>query len=154
MAMIIQEQIGRGREIVAHVLLWSILLVVIVLLNMFVFYSDAHAKGWSWFLTHIHPRHACGFGEHEIIGSFYGTGYRTANGEHYRPWGISAAHRTLPFHSTVTIRNPRNERTLAVRINDRGPYIHGVSADGAIDLSLGAAKQLGMTQSEWICVRY
>lgn len=77
--------------------------------------------------------------------SFYGVGERlnrhTANGEVYRPHGITAAHRTLPFGSRVKVSH--GSRSVVVRVNDRGP----ASWTGrCIDLSLGAARKLGMVK--------
>lgn len=113
--------------------------------------TPAPAQGWGWFLKHIRPTGACSSGR-EIIGSIYWDGTHNADGSRFRPHGISAAHRHLPFGTVVTIRNPKNGRSLAVIIKDRGPYIRGVHADGAIDLSLGAARALGMTQSQYVCM--
>jgi rare lipoprotein A len=64
----------------------------------------------------------------------------TASGEHMNPNAMTAAHKTLPLGSIVTVRNHRNGRSLSVRINDRGPYIRG----RVIDLSPGAARVLGV----------
>lgn len=64
----------------------------------------------------------------------------TANGEHMDPNAMTAAHKTLPFGSMVTVRNHRNGRTVTVRINDRGPYVRG----RVIDLSPGAARVVGL----------
>jgi rare lipoprotein A len=122
----------------------------VVLVMMF----GANAAGWDWFLKNIRPTGQCGFGQQEIIGSIYWHGKRTANGERFKPDGISAAHRSLPFGTIVTVRNQRNGRTASVRINDRGPYIKGVRPNGAIDLSRGAARALGMTFSEYVCVNW
>ncbi len=75
-------------------------------------------------------------------GSWYGKtfhGKRTANGEHYNMYECTAAHPTLPFNTIVRVTNLRNNRSINVRINDRGPY-HGKRI---IDLSYYAAKQLG-----------
>ena len=77
--------------------------------------------------------------------SFYGAGERlsrhTASGEVFRPQGVTAAHRTLPFGSRVRVTH--GSRSIIVRINDRGP----ARATGrCIDLSLGAARQLGMVK--------
>ena len=54
--------------------------------------------------------------------------------------GISAAHRTLPLGTVVRVVNLKNGRSIECRINDRGPYVDG----RVIDMSLGAAKKLGM----------
>jgi rare lipoprotein A len=76
--------------------------------------------------------------------SFYGdelAGNRTANGEAFVPSAISAAHKTLPLPSYVEVTALGTGRTILVRINDRGPFTN----DRLIDLSLGAARQLGIT---------
>jgi rare lipoprotein A (peptidoglycan hydrolase) len=64
----------------------------------------------------------------------------TANGEHMNPNAMTAAHKSLPMGSRVTVFNRRNGRTVTVRINDRGPYVTG----RVIDLSPGAARVLGV----------
>lgn len=56
---------------------------------------------------------------------------------------LTAAHRTLPFNTTVRVRNLDNSRQVIVRINDRGPF----KDNRVIDLSLGAAKEIGMISS-------
>ncbi len=75
--------------------------------------------------------------------SWYGRkfhGRKTSNGEIYDMYGISAAHKTLPFGTVVRVTNLRNGRRLDVRINDRGPFAKG----RIIDLSYGAAEKLGL----------
>jgi rare lipoprotein A (peptidoglycan hydrolase) len=62
----------------------------------------------------------------------------TANGEHMNPNAMTAAHKSLPMGSRVTVFNKRNGRSVTVRINDRGPYVTG----RVIDLSPGAARVL------------
>jgi rare lipoprotein A len=64
----------------------------------------------------------------------------TANGEHMNPDAMTAAHKSLPMGSRVTVTNRRNGRSATVRINDRGPYVAG----RVIDLSPGAARVLGV----------
>jgi len=64
----------------------------------------------------------------------------TANGEHMNPNAMTAAHKSLPIGSIVTVHNQRNGRAATVRINDRGPYVTG----RVIDLSPGAARVLGV----------
>lgn len=73
--------------------------------------------------------------------SYYGSesGSRTANGEHFRPNGLTAAHRTLPFGTRLRVCY--RGACVVVRVNDRGPYIRGRS----LDLSAGAARQIGLT---------
>ena len=64
----------------------------------------------------------------------------TANGEHMDPNAMTAAHKSLPIGSRVTVTNKSNGRSVTVRINDRGPYVTG----RVIDLSPGAAHVLGV----------
>ncbi|CAA6809971.1 MAG: Rare lipoprotein A precursor [uncultured Sulfurovum sp.] len=75
-------------------------------------------------------------------GSWYGKRFQgrlTANGERYNMYAYTAAHKTLPFNTMVKVTNLKNNRSIIVRINDRGPYIKG----RIIDLSYLAAKKLG-----------
>lgn len=67
----------------------------------------------------------------------------TASGERLRHGANTAAHKTLPFGSKVRVTNRRNGRSIIVRINDRGPFIHG----RVIDLTKGGAKRLGFINS-------
>ncbi len=69
-------------------------------------------------------------------------GARTASGEPYVPTKLTAAHRTLPFGTYVSVTNLHNNKSVVVRINDRGPFIQG----RVIDLSQTAANQIGMTR--------
>jgi rare lipoprotein A len=78
------------------------------------------------------------------MASWYGNelrGRKTAIGETFNPDGMTAAHRTLPLPSYVEVTSLDTGKTILVRVNDRGPY-HG---NRLIDLSLGAARQLGMS---------
>jgi rare lipoprotein A len=76
-------------------------------------------------------------------------GPRTANGEVFNPASASAAHKTLPMPSYVEVTSLDTGRTILVRINDRGPF----SNDRLIDLSEGAARQLGINPKEVAAVR-
>ena len=76
------------------------------------------------------------------IASWYGPefrGRRTANGERFNPKALTAAHPSLPFQTRLKVTNPKNGRSVTVRVNDRGP-----GYGRAIDLSEEAAKQLGI----------
>jgi rare lipoprotein A len=77
------------------------------------------------------------------MASYYKSGRLTANGERFNPHGLTAAHRKLKFGTKVRVTNLRNGQSVVVRINDRGPFIRG----RVIDLSLGAAKVIGLTKS-------
>ena len=77
------------------------------------------------------------------LASWYGRkfhGRRTASGEVYDMYAMTAAHRTLPLPSYVRVSNPANGRTVIVRVNDRGPFVKG----RIIDLSYTAALKLGL----------
>jgi rare lipoprotein A len=65
---------------------------------------------------------------------------QTASGEAMDPGALTAAHRTLPFGTEVTVINRDNGRAVVVRINDRGPFVRG----RVIDLSPAAARALGV----------
>lgn len=80
------------------------------------------------------------------VASYYGKefhGRKTACGEKYCMDSMTAAHKTLPFNTWVKVTNLSNNKSVIVRINDRGPYSH----KRIIDLSYGAAKDIGMIQS-------
>ncbi|WP_041934058.1 septal ring lytic transglycosylase RlpA family protein [Gloeothece verrucosa] len=77
------------------------------------------------------------------MASWYGPGFhgrRTANGERFNQRDLTAAHRYLPFGTLVRVTNLNNNRSVTVRINDRGPFVRG----RIIDLSAGAANVLGL----------
>ena len=84
---------------------------------------------------------------HEVgTASWYGNetlrrsgGQMTANGEAFDPRKPTAAHRLLPLPTHVRVTNLENNRSIIVRVNDRGPFVKG----RIIDLSAGAARQLG-----------
>lgn len=79
------------------------------------------------------------------VASWYGRrfhGRLTANGEIYDMYQVSAAHPTLPIPSYARVTNLANGRSVIVRINDRGPFLHGRS----IDLSFAAAAKLGYVE--------
>ena len=78
--------------------------------------------------------------------SFYSkhlTGRKTASGERYDPKALTAAHRTLPLGTQVKVVNPKNDRSVVVTVNDRGP----VPKNRVIDLSGAAADELDMKKS-------
>jgi rare lipoprotein A (peptidoglycan hydrolase) len=78
-------------------------------------------------------------------GSWYGrwhNGRKTASGERFNMYQMTAAHRTLPLGTIVRVTNPANGKTVKVKINDRGPYIAG----RVIDLSAAAAAALGISR--------
>ncbi|WP_460802770.1 septal ring lytic transglycosylase RlpA family protein [Nocardiopsis aegyptia] len=84
--------------------------------------------------------------------SFYGDGFHgatTANGETFDTYGMTAAHKTLPFDTMVKVTNPDNGKSVTVRINDRGPYIDGRCLDlstAAFDQIIGTGAGVGTVQ--------
>lgn len=75
--------------------------------------------------------------------SFYSkkaTGAKTASGERLHHDSMTCAHRTLPFGTWLVVTHEGNGRSVAVRVNDRGPYV----GNRIVDLSWGAAKELNM----------
>lgn len=83
--------------------------------------------------------------EQSGVGSWYGRkfhGQRTSSGEIYDMFAMTAAHPTLPIPSYARVTNPRNGRSVIVRVNDRGPFLHS----RVIDLSYAAAHRLGYVQ--------
>jgi rare lipoprotein A len=80
------------------------------------------------------------------IASVYGNGdgyawRKTASGARMNPHALTAAHRTLPFGTRVTVINKRNGKRVVVQISDRGPFIRG----RIIDLSPAAARAIGFS---------
>ncbi len=80
------------------------------------------------------------------IASWYGKdfhGKKTSNGEIYDMYAMTAAHKTLPLGTYVRVHNLGNNRRVAVRVNDRGPFVRG----RIIDLSYTAANEIGIVGS-------
>jgi rare lipoprotein A len=76
------------------------------------------------------------------VASFY-TDTRTASGEKFNPEELTAAHPTLPFGTKLRVTNAVTGRSVTVRVNDRGPYVHG----RVVDVTHSAAQALGMVGS-------
>lgn len=79
----------------------------------------------------------------EGVASWYGPkfhGRLTANGERYDMYGLTAAHRTLPFNTMLRVENLDNGKSVVVRVNDRGPF----AKNRIIDLSKKAAQEIDM----------
>ena len=88
------------------------------------------------------PAQAGGAHQFSGVAAYYDTHYhgRTANGSRYNPSLLTAAHRSLPFGTRLRVTELRSGRSVDVIVNDRGPFNRG----RVLDLSLAAAKQLGM----------
>lgn len=98
----------------------------------------AYQVGGRWYQPREQP-------DYDRIGiaSWYGSdfhGRKTANGEIFDMGALTAAHPTLPMPSYAYVTNLSNDRTILVRINDRGPYV----GDRMIDLSRQSAEVLGL----------
>jgi rare lipoprotein A len=93
------------------------------------------------------PKSACNGGQ-RVVSAYYWEGRHTASGQPFNPHGMTAAHRTLPFGTRLNVTNPRTGKTVNVLINDRGPYVRGVS----LDLSLGAAQAIGLQGTGSVCI--
>ncbi|MBR0700186.1 septal ring lytic transglycosylase RlpA family protein [Bradyrhizobium diazoefficiens] len=83
----------------------------------------------------------CAHAGESVLASWYGfeSGSRTANGERFNPHALTCAHRSLPFGTRLLVAY--QGRSVVCRVNDRGPFIAGRS----LDLSLGAARAIGLT---------
>ena len=76
------------------------------------------------------------------VSSWYGKDFHgklTANGEVYDMYGVTAAHKELPLNTVARVTNIDNDKSIILRINDRGPFVKG----RILDCSMGAAKKLG-----------
>lgn len=78
------------------------------------------------------------FGEASYYGTYF-HGRPTASGEKYNQFALTAAHKTLPLGTVVKVTNAQNNKSVYVKVNDRGPYVKG----RIIDLSTKAAELLG-----------
>ncbi|MBI3702463.1 MAG: hypothetical protein HY244_01105 [Rhizobiales bacterium] len=144
--------------------------IAIGLLASLLTLNAANAAGWGSVHLYVKPTGKCA--GQEVLASHYSVGTRTANGERFDANGNTAAARTWPLGTTLTVTNPHNGRSLTVRINDTGPwgiaYKNGRSltvrindtgpwgiayAQGArLDLARGAAQRLGMRGAQYVCV--
>jgi rare lipoprotein A len=111
--------------------------------------QSAHAGPKNRANRSAHSEHVAGANGHASrfrqlgIASWYGHGFhgrRTANGEHFDMYAMTAAHRTLPLGAYVRVTSLATSKSVIVRINDRGPFARG----RIIDLSYLAATELGM----------
>lgn len=91
--------------------------------------------------------------ENTTIASYYGKehhGKKTASKERFDMYDLTAAHRTLAFGTKVKVTNISNDKSVVVRINDRGPFIKSRS----LDLSYGAFKEISNIKKGKITVKY
>ncbi|NLO10929.1 MAG: septal ring lytic transglycosylase RlpA family protein [Candidatus Cloacimonetes bacterium] len=83
--------------------------------------------------------------ERMVASYYYGKfhGRKTASGERFDQYALTCAHKTLPFQTILKVTNPKNGKSVVVRVNDRGPFTRGRD----IDLSYAAAQEIGMLQA-------
>ena len=89
----------------------------------------------------------------EGIASYYGSyfhGRKTASGELYNQYKLTAAHKTLPLGTVVKVTNLSNSKSVFVKINDRGPFVKGRD----LDLSKGAYQKIASLSSGVIKIKY
>ena len=111
--------------------------------------SRSKSYGFAWYFANqsqAEGKGACS--GNRVVATWYQSGRRTATGAAFNPNSHTAAHRTLPFGSRVTVTNPRNGQSVIVTINDRGPFTRGVT----LDLARGAARSIGMNGTQQVCM--
>ena len=101
----------------------------------------ANAAGWATVHRYVKPSGNCA--GQEILASYYHTGKRTASGERFDANGNTAAARTWPLGTSLTVTNPHNGKTLTVRVNDTGPWGLSYKMGARLDLARGAARRSG-----------
>ncbi|MDZ4182315.1 MAG: septal ring lytic transglycosylase RlpA family protein [Candidatus Cloacimonadaceae bacterium] len=84
-------------------------------------------------------------GQRMVASYYYGKfhGRKTASGERFNQYALTCAHKSLPFQTILKVTNPKNGKSVIVRVNDRGPFIRGRD----IDLSYAAAEEIGMLRA-------
>jgi rare lipoprotein A (peptidoglycan hydrolase) len=88
-----------------------------------------------------------------VKASWYGPGFDgryTASGEIFNQSFFTAAHKSLPFGSLLIVTNPKNDKQVIVKVNDRGPFVQGRD----IDLSKAAAAELGVLKKGISSLKY
>lgn len=112
--------------------------------------TAADAGGWSTVHRYVKKSGSCA--GQEVLASHYSSGRRTASGERFDANGNTAAARTWPLGTSLTVTNPKNGRSLVVRVNDTGPYGTAYRMGARLDLARGAARRLGMSGAQYLCV--
>ena len=113
-------------------------------------FTSANAAGWS--SIHKYVKRSGNCAGQEILASSYSSGKRTASGERFDANSNTAAARTWPIGTSLTVTNPKNGRSVIVRINDTGPWGIAYSMGARLDLARGAAQRIGMHGSQYVCV--
>jgi rare lipoprotein A len=102
--------------------------VLVVLLTLFLPFNAA-ANSYSIHQNERNGTTAKVGVERTTTASWYKQGIKTASGERYNPNDLTVAHKTLPFGTIVKFTNPKNNKVVYARVNDRGPYIKGREFD-------------------------
>ena len=128
-------------------------IIVIAAAVSIVFAAASHARAQN-FLAGVVSIDLTMTKEETCTASQYGVGdgyhgRRTASGEKFNTYALTAAHRTRRFGSHVTVTNKANGRSVKVRITDRGPFVKG----RCIDLSRAAANAIGMDGTARVAVQ-
>src|SRR5215813_2100789 len=112
--------------------------------------TSASAGGWA--TVHKYVKRSGNCAGQEVLASHYSSGKRTASGERFDVNGNTAAARTWPLGTILTVTNPKNGKSVTVRINDRGPYGIAFRMGARLDLPRGSAARIGMHSSQYVCV--
>lgn len=114
--------------------------------------SRTESKGDSAVTLAVRPSTGRALLTLEGVASYYAHDFHgklTSNGETFDMNALTAAHRTFPFGTRIFVTNLTNNKTVTVRVNDRGPFVEG----RIIDLSMGAAKVIDLIQTGTAKVR-
>jgi rare lipoprotein A len=120
-----------------------------ILLSLLTFMS-ANAAGWG--SVHKYVKRTGNCAGQEILASSYSSAKHTASGEIFDASGNTAAARTWPIGTNLTVTNPKTGRSVIVRINDTGPWGIAYRMGARLDLARGAAQRIGMHGSQYVCV--
>jgi rare lipoprotein A len=123
---------------------------VAIILSSLLASTSVNAAGWG--SIHKYVKRSGNCAGQEILASSYSSGRRTASGERFDPNGNRAAARTWPIGTSLTVTNPKNGRSIVVRINDTGPWGIAYQMGARLDLARGAAQRIGMHGSQYVCI--
>jgi len=147
--IIIGSVIQTGANYMKSLVAWSLVLSACCI-AFTVPTQPVNAAGWSSVHKYVKPSGKCA--GHELLASSYSSGRRTSSGERFDPNGNTAAARSWPIGTTLTVTNPHNGRSVTVRINDRGPWGIAYRMGARLDLARGAAQRIGMHGSQYVCI--
>ena len=125
---------------------------IAVSVMFFLILTVAPANAGGWATVHKYVKRSGNCAGQEILASHYSIAKRTANGERFNPNGNTAAARAWPIGTSLTVTNPKNGRSVVVRINDTGPWGIAYRMGARLDMAIGAARRIGMTGSQYVCV--